>query len=214
MGGLQNQTFCFGSIANQSAPFSLSGSPASSLRPGTMDKLPAGIRNKFLKKQAAKAAESASTSGTTTPSTGSILSGAETPLTPTTQDPEIPFPLSDLDACLACDTPCTPEEVASYPAYIAKSIDRELPLLGSVKPYGRHILVATGKTDWMHSIDEEEGSVTRGIWRGLYDKDVGGRKRDGEERIVLSNTSFAPRRIGSRKTEVVLLPDFRIIGGV
>ena len=115
---------------------------------------------------------------------------------------------------MACDSPCTPEENAEYPNYIAKSIDRELPLAGSVKPYGRHLLVSTGRTDWVHSIDEEEGSVAQAVHRGLYDQKYGGRKRDGEGRIVLSNTSFAPRRIGSGVTECMIMPEWRLVKGV
>src|SRR5438105_13868122 len=158
-----------------------------------MDKLPAGIRAKFLKKQAAKS-ESASTSGTSTP----LQSGAESQLPSPPQgdsSPEIPFPLARLEECLACTAACTDEEQVSYPSYISKSIDRELPLAGSVKPYGRHILISTGRTDWIHSIDEEEGSVAQGIFKGLYDPKLGGlvkNKREGDERVVLSNTSFAP----------------------
>ena len=180
-----------------------------------MDKLPAGLRAKFLAKKAAKQGPgSTTTSGTVTPTT--IASGTEsqilTPATSTT--PDIPFPTADLEACLACDSPCTPEEQVEYPHYIAKSIDRELPLAGSVKPYGRHVLISTGRTDWVHSIDEEEGSVAQGIHRGLYDAEYGGRKRDGEGRIVLSNTSFAPRRIGSGVTECILMPEWKLVKGV
>jgi hypothetical protein len=179
-----------------------------------MDKLPAGIRNKFLKKQAAKTTSSDPDSGTATPNT--LHSGTETQIpTPLkSSSPEIPFPLANLEECLACEDPCTAEEHAQYPNYIVKSIDRELPLAGSVKPYGRHLLVSTGKTDWIHSIDEEDGSVAQGIFRGLHDTKYGGRKRDGEARIVLSNTSFAPRRIGSGRTEVIIMPEWKLIQGV
>ena len=177
-----------------------------------MDRLPAGLRAKFLAKKAAKSTASTSTSGTATPFASGTESQILTPLTSTT--PEIPFPTADLEACMACETPCTEEETVEYPGYIAKSIDRDLPLAGSVKPYGRHLLISTGRTDWAHSIDEEEGSIAQGIHRGLYDKNFGGRKRDGEERIVLSNTSFAPRRIGSGVTECVLMPEWKLVRGV
>jgi len=186
-----------------------------------MDKLPAGIRAKFLKKQQAQAAKltaesTSDTSGTSTP----LQSGYESQLPSppkSASSPDIPFPVSDLDACLACSAPCTDEEQASYPGYIPKSIDRELPLAGSVKPYGRHVLVSTGKTDWVHSIDEEEGSVAQGIFRGLYEPRFAGlvkNKREGMDRVVLSNTSFAPRRIGSGRTEVVVMPEWKIVTNV
>src|SRR5277367_1532743 len=179
-----------------------------------MDKLPPSLRAKFLaKKAAANSTPSTSTSGTTTPLASGTESQVFTPTTSTTPN-DIPFPTADLETCLACDTPCTPDEHGSYPNYIVKSIDRELPLAGSVKPYGRHILISTGRTDWVHSIDEENGSVAQGVHRGLYDKKFGGRKRDGEERIVLSNTSFAPRKIGSGVTEVVLMPEWKLVRGV
>jgi hypothetical protein len=177
-----------------------------------MDKLPPGIRNKFLLKKQQQQALSVPSSGASTPQASGTESQIYTP--PQSVSPEIPFPQSNLEECLACDSPCTEEEQATYPSYIAKSIDRELPLAGTVKPYRRHILVSTGKNDWVHNIDEEEGSITQGIFRALYDRKYGGRKRDGDERIVLSNTSFAPSRIGSDKTEVVVMPEWKIIKGV
>lgn len=176
-----------------------------------MDKLPAGIRNKFLKKQVAKQ-DSPSSSGSSTP----FISGAESQLpTPIrSSSPDIPFPQADLEACLACDYSCATEEVARYPHYIAKTVNHELPLAGSVKPYGRHILISTGKIDWVHSIDEEEGSIAQSIFRGLYDKKFGGRKRDGEARVVLSNTSFMPSKVGSGKTDVMVIPEWKVVRNV
>jgi len=179
-----------------------------------MEKLPAALREKFLRKKAATSSNTSS--GASTPTT--IVSGTEsqslTPPLSTLPTSSIPFPLSNLEECLACEIPCTDEEQASYPNYIVKSIDRELPLAGSVKPYGRHLLISTGRTDWAHSIDEEEGSLAQGIFRGLYDKKYGGRKRVEEQRIVLSNTSFPPRKIGSPESEVLILPEWKLVNHV
>jgi len=179
-----------------------------------MEKLPAALREKFLRKKAATSSNTSS--GASTPTT--IVSGTEsqslTPPLSTLPTSSIPFPLSNLEECLACESPCTDEEQASYPNYIVKSIDRELPLAGSVKPYGRHLLISTGRTDWAHSIDEEEGSLAQGIFRGLYDKKYGGRKRVEEQRIVLSNTSFPPRKIGSPESEVLILPEWKLVNHV
>ena len=179
-----------------------------------MEKLPPGIRNKLLRKQAAKTPDSTESSGTATPIESGTESQSQTPKQNLSSS-EIPFPQADLDECLACNEPCTAEEQAIYPSYIAKSIDRELPLAGSVKPYGRHILISTGKRDWPHTIDEEPESVAQAIFRGLYDKKYGGRKRDNTEpRIILSNTSFAPSRIGSGVTEVVVLPEWKLVKNI
>jgi (2Fe-2S) ferredoxin len=175
-----------------------------------MDKLPSALREKFLRKKATSS--SAASSGASTPRT--ITSGTESQSLTPPKTPSIPFPLSDLDECLACSTPCTPDEHAEYPGYIVKSIDRELPLAGSIKPYGRHFLISTGRNDWVHSIDEEEGSLAQAVFRGLYVPKFGGRKREGEERIVMSNTSFPPRRMGSAESEVVLLPEWRLVNHV
>ena len=195
-----------------------------------MDKLPAGIRAKFLKKQAAlkvtggPAALTAAESSTSSPSGSStpFQSGAESQIpSPPKSDssPAIPFPISDLEDCLSCNLPCTDEQQVSYPSYIVKSIDRELPLAGSVKPYGRHVLISTGRTDWIHSIDEEEGSVAQGIFKGLYEPRFAGLvkntvTREGGDRVVLSNTSFAPRRMGSGRTEVMIMPEWKVITNV
>src|SRR5262245_57363238 len=115
-----------------------------------MDKLPAGIRNKLLLKKQAVAA--GLTSGPSSESSTPLVSGAESQIAtpPTTATPAIPYPLANLEECMACANPCI-GEIPTFPNYIVKSIDHTLPLAGTVKPYSRHILIATGKKDWIHS---------------------------------------------------------------
>ncbi|KAG6890948.1 hypothetical protein C0995_000905 [Termitomyces sp. Mi166 len=45
----------------------------------------------------------------------------------------------------------------SYPGRF--TIDTESPLLGSVKPYRRQVVISTGKTDWDREVTETKGSL-------------------------------------------------------
>lgn len=47
------------------------------------------------------------------------------------------------DECNGCSNPCT--EHKEYPSYL--NINMDFPLLGTVKPYGRHVIIATGTSD-------------------------------------------------------------------
>src|ERR1043166_9505545 len=48
-----------------------------------------------------------------------------------------------LDPCVECSDPCSTHQV--YPSYL--KIDHKLPLQGTVKPYYKHVLISTGKSD-------------------------------------------------------------------
>ena len=46
------------------------------------------------------------------------------------------------------------------------SIDMEDKLYGNVEQWSTHLLVATGKTDWVRDVADEEGSVMEAIEKG------------------------------------------------
>jgi hypothetical protein len=45
-------------------------------------------------------------------------------------------------------------------------VDQEDELYGHVNGWSTHLLVATGKTDWVRDVADEEGSVMEAIDRG------------------------------------------------
>ena len=51
-------------------------------------------------------------------------------------------------------------------------INTERQIYGSVKPFGTHVLVATGKTDWIPKVEKEKGSLMEAFkQRGAKGKD-------------------------------------------
>ncbi|KAI8093571.1 Sucrase/ferredoxin-like-domain-containing protein [Halteromyces radiatus] len=64
-------------------------------------------------------------------------------------------PPSDMfvnDDCLTCQDPC--EEHSTYPSYLDIKTDRSVA--GTTKPYSRHILIATGQSDWAKKIEHDK----------------------------------------------------------
>lgn len=53
-------------------------------------------------------------------------------------------------------------------------IDEVEELYGHVKGWSRHILCATGKTDWVRDVSDEKGSIMEAVGKhsGLHDKGV------------------------------------------
>jgi hypothetical protein len=45
-------------------------------------------------------------------------------------------------------------------------VDQEDELYGHVNGWSTHLLVATGKTDWVRDVADEEGSVMEAVERG------------------------------------------------
>ncbi|KAH9810925.1 Actin patches distal protein 1 [Teratosphaeria destructans] len=115
----------------------------------------------------------------------------------------------DGEECLHDCESCT----VKYPRKFA--IDEEDELYGHVKGWSRHILVATGKTDWVRDVADEEGSVMEAV--GKHDSKVEGGK------LMLSASNIPPPEWHGegdgaygkdRPTRVLLLPAFQWIEGV
>lgn len=70
-----------------------------------------------------------------------------------------PAPSPDFTSsdCTSCPSPCSIHE--SLPEFLAKKIDTDAPLAGSLKPYYQHILVKYGSARrWPEHVDSVEGS--------------------------------------------------------
>nr|POE47061.1 actin patches distal protein 1 [Quercus suber] len=118
-------------------------------------------------------------------------------------------PDTDGEECLHDCATCT----VKYPRKFA--IDEEDKLYGEIKGWSRHLLVATGKTDWVRDVEDEKGSVMEAV--GKHRDDVQGGK------LMLSATNIpAPDHDGEeegpygkdRPTRVLLLPTFQWIDNV
>ncbi|KAG0091896.1 hypothetical protein BGZ93_005301 [Podila epicladia] len=91
--------------------------------------------------------------------------------------------------CHACTTPCTEEDHPHYPSYL--KINHDMPLLYSVKPYTRHVLISTGKEDWEPHIDDDKASLahhmSKAIDEGQQRLRAAGIETHGK--ILLTNSS-------------------------
>ncbi|EHY60269.1 hypothetical protein ABEF92_006539 [Exophiala dermatitidis] len=96
----------------------------------------------------------------------------ETELFPPTR-PEV-----DGEECLHDCTSCT----THYPAKF--SIDESDKLYGHVKGWNTHLIVGTGKTDWVRDVTDEKGSVMQAVGKAGLDRKNG--------KIMLSASNLPP----------------------
>ncbi|KAL3443058.1 Sucrase/ferredoxin-like-domain-containing protein [Aspergillus insuetus] len=112
-------------------------------------------------------------------------------------------PSEDGEECLHDCATCT----IKYPAKF--DVDQEDELYGHVNGWSTHLLVATGKTDWVRDVADEEGSVMEAIDRG------GVLPGNGKLKLSASNMpvpdEYHHHEKGQQPTTVLLLPSFTII---
>ncbi|KAF9976698.1 hypothetical protein BGZ73_008005 [Actinomortierella ambigua] len=132
-------------------------------------------------------------------------------------EPQYPkdVPFIDEADCRACPNPCFDEDHPSYPPYL--KIERNDPLLNSMKPYTRHVLISTGQEDWVSHIDEDKDSLAPYLDQAIAE----GQKRQREEnpdvvvpRIVLTNSSRQAETWDGEGWQVIVLPDQIIVNNV
>ncbi|ETS74313.1 hypothetical protein PFICI_14179 [Pestalotiopsis fici W106-1] len=105
----------------------------------------------------------------------------------------------------ACEHDCDSCHV-SYPRGF--KIDESDVLYGHVKGWATHVLVATGKSDWVRDVEDEKGSVMQAFGRAA--KPTNGR-------LMLSASNIpTPSHASdySEPTTVLVLPAFRVVEGV
>lgn len=91
-------------------------------------------------------------------------------------------------------------------------IDEDDKLYGEIKGWSRHLIVATGKTDWVRDVADEKGSVMEAI--GKHDSDVqGGRLMLSASNMCPPNTDSAPYG-KDQPTTVLLMPAFQFVDNV
>ena len=91
-------------------------------------------------------------------------------------------------------------------------IDEEDKLYGEIKGFSRHLVVATGKTDWVRDVADEKGSVMEAIEK--HNSDVEG----GRLMLSASNMNLPDHNSGpygqDRPTTVLLMPAFQFVDNV
>ncbi|KAL6805543.1 Sucrase/ferredoxin-like domain-containing protein [Trichoderma sp. SZMC 28012] len=121
--------------------------------------------------------------------------------------PPPPFPTVSTcpsPTCSCADTPAMPDGL---------EIDRENPLNGVMAGYAEHVVVCTGKDDWMSKIeDENSGDNLAADLKELFGR--GGKYTDPFHHISVINSSFPsslPPRKEIQSTSVYLLPSFKYV---
>ncbi|KAG2222985.1 hypothetical protein INT45_012284 [Circinella minor] len=109
--------------------------------------------------------------------------------------------------CSACPAPC--DDHKQFPSYL--QFDKETPLLGSMKPYGRQVMISTGQVDWAEKIEDDEGTLAanlNSIIKKQYDVNKAGR-------IFITNTSRLTQQSTIKNgQDVIIIPDNILITNV
>jgi hypothetical protein len=125
--------------------------PSKPHRPINAYRVPAMLRNLSYKLTSALSSSGVPTSKDSDEFTKATKTGD---LFPTT-DPAI-----DGDDCLHDCASCS----VKYPRKF--EIDETEELYGHVKGFSTHLVVATGKTDWVRDVADEKGSIMEAVDRG------------------------------------------------
>ncbi|KAG9290480.1 hypothetical protein G9A89_002455 [Geosiphon pyriformis] len=63
------------------------------------------------------------------------------------------------DPCIVCSNPCPDHD--NYPRYL--KIDQNSILEGTVKPYYKHVIISTGKSDWPDRIEDDTDTLASSL---------------------------------------------------
>ncbi|KAH8149367.1 uncharacterized protein LAJ45_06446 [Morchella importuna] len=128
------------------------------------------------------------------------------------------------DAAEECDHDCAacpqvaPDGTSGYgKAFDKIGVDHDEELWGGVKKYSRHVIVATGETDWIRDVDEIRGSVME----ALKERVEKGAVEDRDGRLMVSASNMPPSdhhhhtdATKPQPTSVILLPSWTLIENV
>lgn len=109
-------------------------------------------------------------------------------------------PKVDGDDCLHDCSSCT----VNYPRKF--EIDETEELFGHVKGWSTHLIVATGKTDWVRDVADEKGSIMEAVDRGGVTPSNG--------KLMLSASNMPVPDHSDHSTMVLLLPSWQYIDNV
>ncbi|KAL8691364.1 MAG: hypothetical protein Q9224_004195, partial [Gallowayella concinna] len=112
-----------------------------------------------------------------------------------------------------CDHDCESCSI-KYPAKF--KIDEDDKLYGHVNAWATHMLVATGKTDWVRDVSDEKGSVMEAV-RDCGVEPSNGVMSIGHQKLMLSASNIptpSHHHSPSDPTTILLLPSFTIVENV
>ncbi|KAF2690322.1 hypothetical protein K458DRAFT_439336 [Lentithecium fluviatile CBS 122367] len=109
-------------------------------------------------------------------------------------------PEVDGEECLRDCEGCS----VKYPAKF--SIDETEELYGHVKGWSTHLIVGTGKTDWVRDVADEKGSIMEAVDKGDMKPSNG--------KLMLSASNIPVPGHSDHSTTVLLLPSFQFIDNV
>ncbi|KAG2231032.1 Sucrase/ferredoxin-like-domain-containing protein [Thamnidium elegans] len=113
---------------------------------------------------------------------------------------------TEVDDCTGCLDPCT--EHKEYPPYF--NIETDFPILGSVKPYGRHIIIATGCSDWVKKIEEEQGTFAYSLSKAESDST----QSKPWKNMVTNSSLVSVHSTLTDGCDVLVLPDNILVANV
>ncbi|CAO3595897.1 unnamed protein product [Absidia cylindrospora] len=119
-------------------------------------------------------------------------------------------PTTNVVNCNNCAMDCY--EHASYPSYL--DLDNTTELLGSMSPYGRHIMIATGLTNWAERIEDDSPTLAAHLHK-VINQDTNYTQHKPNGRIFITNTSML--NIYSTEPDghdVLVLPENILISNV
>jgi (2Fe-2S) ferredoxin len=104
------------------------------------------------------------------------------------------------------------------------SIDEKEELYGHIKGWSTHLIVATGKTDWVRDVADEKGSIMEAVDKGKVKPSNGvstslnqvsiRRTLTTIQRLMLSASNIPVPDHSGHSTTVLLLPSFQFIDNV
>ncbi|KAF1832255.1 hypothetical protein BDW02DRAFT_571242 [Decorospora gaudefroyi] len=109
-------------------------------------------------------------------------------------------PAIDGDDCLHDCASCS----VKYPRKF--EIDETEELFGHVKGWSTHLIVATGKTDWVRDVADEQGSIMEAVDRGDAKPSNG--------KLMLSASNMPVPNHSDHSSMVLLLPSWQFIDNV
>ncbi|KAH8725085.1 Sucrase/ferredoxin-like-domain-containing protein [Phaeosphaeriaceae sp. PMI808] len=109
-------------------------------------------------------------------------------------------PTIDGDDCLHDCSSCS----IKYPRKF--DIDETEELYGHVKGWSTHLIVATGKTDWVRDVADEKGSIMEAVDKGTA------KPKNGK--LMLSASDIPVPNHSDHSTMVLLLPSWQFIDNV
>ena len=109
---------------------------------------------------------------------------------------------NDEQDCSTCEDPCS--EHRQFPSYLY--IEQDFPMLGSVKPYGRHIIIATGKSDWPHRIERVKGTLANSLYNA--------QQRLGWKNLITNSSLNSIYSTVPNSCDVMVLPDNIIVSNI